>query len=133
MTTVFGALENRAFREFERVFGEAFDFHPYAAAPGGGRRGPDASRSVKTDVIGIYDGKPFKSTEIGTEARGSTPARLDRVHLNFDAARFPENLPQQFDRFLRKATGELLEVSAVERDGEGRLKLNVKSLGFQTP
>jgi hypothetical protein len=129
--SVFAALENRAFKELERVFAEPFEFRPYAAGPGGGMRAPDSSRAVR-QVVGIHGLRSFKSTEFGTEARGSIPARLDRVHLNFDAAQFAAGAPPRaLDRFKRLDTREVFEVADVERDAEGRYKLGVKTLGFE--
>ena len=134
MTTIFGAFENAAFKEFERVFGEHFEFRPFAAAPGGGRRSADATRSVRS-VIGIHAVKAFTSKEVGTEARGSTPSNFHRISLSFDIRQFPPNeLPRPMDRFRREETGELFEVATDgERDSENRLKWGVKTLGFELP
>lgn len=130
MASLFAAIENAAFKELERVFSEPFEFRPYKAVAGGARF-PDDARAVR-QVIGIRDAKPFKSTEFGTESRGSIPGRFDRIHLNFDIAQFADGqLPQRFDRFKRLDTREVYEASDVERDAEGRLKINIKSLGFE--
>lgn len=130
MPSLFSAFENGAFKELERVFSEPFEFRPFKAVAGGARS-PDEERAVR-QVIGIREAKPFKSTEFGSEARGSIPARLDRIYLNFDSAQFSAGqLPQRLDRFKRLDTREIYEVSDSERDGEGRIKLNVKTLGFE--
>ena len=132
MPSIFAALENAAFKELERVYGETFEFRPFTSAPGGGRREPDGTRDVRR-VVGIHESKPFKSTEFGSEARGSIPAMLDREHLSFDIRQFlAEHLPKALDRFKRLDTREVFEVSSIDRDGEGRLKLTVKTLGFES-
>lgn len=129
MKSLFSRLEDRMFAEAERVFGESFRFLPYVAAPGGGRRQPDTARQQR-DVTAIYEAPNFKSTAFGSEARGSLPATMERTSLSIDVRQFPDGArPERFDRFRRTANGDLFEVSQIERDAEGRLKVWIKSLG----
>lgn len=132
MATLFGAEENRAFAEIERIYGESFEFRPQVAAPGGGRRSADPDREVRT-ITGLLDSPLFKSNEFGSEARGATPVRMSRMSISFDERQLPDDeRPQRFDKFKRLETGMLYEAGTPERDGEGRWKVPVTELGRES-
>lgn len=129
MPSVFSALENRLFEACESVFGEEFEHRPYVAAPGGGRRSPDSGRTGRI-VIAIFQAPNFKSTEFGSEARGSLPATMERTSLAIDIRQFAAGpLPERFDRFLRTSNGDVYEATQTQRDAEGRLTVSVQLLG----
>lgn len=127
MASAFAAIENRMFESCEATFGEEFDHLPFVAAPGGGIRSPDASRLGAT-VTGIFESPLYRSKEFGSEARGSTPATMDKPAVSVDERRFVNGPPQRHDRLRRVATGEVYEISNVQRDGEGRWLLAVKRI-----
>lgn len=97
--------------------------------PGGGRRLPDTDRSVAV-VSAIFEAPPYRSTEFGTEARGSTPALMNKTRLSAaDAAFAGYGKPRQYDEVMRIVTGERYEVATVEQDAEGRYFLGIKFVG----
>lgn len=133
MTSPFAALENAAWRTWNAVMGESFEHQPMVAAPGGGLRSIDGSRAVVT-VIGVLEAKEIRSTEFGSEARGSTPATLTRPLLHLDGTQYAAlDRPARHDRFERVATGDIYEVAQVERDAEGRIKLSLKHIDKVAP
>lgn len=128
--SLFADLEGSAMAEIERVFAEGFDFMPYAAAPGGGRRSPDDTRQALQDIRAVLDTDEFKSTEFGSEARGSIPAVMSRIAIYVDERWFPlGERPQRFDRFRRRKNGNLYEAGTPQMDAEGVWKVPVTELG----
>jgi hypothetical protein len=125
MPSAFAVIEDRLFEACEATFGEAFEHLPYAGAPGGGLRTPDASR-VGCTLTGIFQSPLYTSTQLGSEARGSTPATMEKPAVSIDQRRFVNGPPQRLDRLRRVSTGEVYEISNVQRDGEGRWLLAVK-------
>jgi hypothetical protein len=132
MPSAFAALEDELSQACDGVFGETFEFRPQVAAPGGGRRAPDPDRAVRP-VTGIHESAPFKSTEFGTEARGSLPARMTRVSLSIDDREFASGQkPTRLDRFRRAKDGMLYEAGPPELDDEGRWRIPVTQLGVES-
>lgn len=127
MPTAFAAHEDRLFAACEAAFGEEFTVLPYAAAPGGGVRAPDPGRLAVT-VPAIFQNPLYRSREFGSEARGSTPATMDKPSVSIDARHLTSWHPQRLDRLRRVATGDVYEISNVQRDGEGRWLLAVKHI-----
>lgn len=129
MAAPFAALEDRAWRTWGRVMGETFEHRPMLAAPGGGRRAEDDGRAVRS-LTCVLEIKEHKATEFGREARGSTPATVQKTWAHLDTAQLGVSpRPQRFDVLVRDATGDQYEIAQVERDGEGRLKLYLKHIG----
>lgn len=130
MPSLFAKFEDRAALELNRVMGEAWEFRPMAGAVGGGRRTVDATRSTAT-VTAVLRSPLARSTEFGSEARGSVPRSIDKPELWMDTRQMPGVVPQRFDRFVRADTGEIYEVADVQRDGEGWLKMPCKLIGSE--
>ncbi len=129
MTSVFAALEDKAWSQWHRVMAEAFEHRPQTAAPGGGRRSADASRPIRT-LTAVFEIKEHRSTEFGSEARGSMPATLQKTLAHLDTSQLAGgSRPERLDQLVRTQTGDIYEISQVERDGEGRLKLSLKHIG----
>lgn len=128
MPSLFSKLEDRVALELNRVMGEEFEFRPMAGGVGGGRRTADNSRSTAT-VTAVLRTPLHRSSEFGSEARGSVPRSIEKPELWMDSRQMPGVTPQRLDRFVRADTGEIYEVADVQRDGEGWLKLPVKHIG----
>lgn len=128
MPSIFAALENRVSDSCDAFFGEQWVLEPMMAAPGGGRRTVDAARA-SVEVAGIYSAPNKRSTEFGTEARGSVPRLVEETTVSIDVRQVPDgDRPQRFDRIRRIDTGQVFEISHSERDGEGRIKAWLKEL-----
>ena len=108
---------------------EHFEHRPMTSAPGGGRRSADDGRSVRA-LTAVLEIKEHRSTEFGSEARGSMPATMQKTWAHLDTAQLAgAPRPERLDQIVRVATGDIYEISQVERDGEGRLKLSLKHIG----
>ena len=133
MTSAFAALENAAWSAWDRVMGEEFEHRPYVPAPGGGARTADGTRAIRT-LACVLEIREHRATEFGTEARGSTPATMQKTWAHMDTTQLGASpRPQRHDRLARTATGDVYEIAQVERDGEGRLKLQLKHIGKEGP
>lgn len=131
MSSPFAALEDGLSEACDTVFGERFEFRPMIYGPGGGKRLPDPSRTAAT-VTAIFEAPLYKSTEFGTEARGSAPALIEKTSVSIAApALGAYGQPKRFDIAKRLATGDLFEVSTIERDAEGRYKIGIKQIGHE--
>lgn len=130
MPSLFAKIEDRAALELNRIMGEAWQFRPMTAGPGGGRRTADATRATAT-VTAVLRTPLARSTEFGSEARGSVPRSIEKPELWMDTRQMPGVVPQRFDRFARTGTGEIYEVADVQRDGEGWLKMPCKLIGSE--
>jgi len=129
MPSVFAALEDKAWAQWNRVMAEDFEHRPQMAAPGGGRRSVDETRPVRL-LTAVLEIKEHRSTEFGSEARGSMPATLQKTWAHLDTAQLVGGArPERLDQIARIQTGDIYEISQVERDGEGRLKLSLKHIG----
>lgn len=129
MASVFAALEDQLSAACDATFGEQFEMRPMKYGAGGGRRAPDPDRTTAT-ITGIFEAPIYKSTEFGTEARGSMPALLNRTMLSVAAQEFSAfGPPRQYDVAARLSTGDIYEISVVERDAEGRYRLGIKQIG----
>lgn len=128
MPSQFATLANRMDDACDAVFGENWTFTPMKPGPGGGLPTADPGRSVRPDVIGIFEAEPERSTEFGSEARGSVPRTINKPELSIDRRQFAEDEPPRtIDRFVRD-NGEIWEVSDVPDDSEGRYKMKVKQV-----
>jgi hypothetical protein len=128
MPSPFAALENLVSSSCDAVFGERWILEPMMAAPGGGRRTVDAARA-SVELTGIYSGPNKRSTEFGTEARGSVPRLVEETFVSIDVRQVPDgDRPRRFDRLTRVDTGQVYEISHAERDAEGRIKAWIKEL-----
>lgn len=128
MPSPFAALENRVSESCDAVFGEQWMLEPMMAAPGGGRRTRDASRA-EVELTGIYSAPNKRSTEFGTEARGSVPRLIEETTVSIDVRQVPDgDRPRRHDRLRRVDTGQVFEISHAERDAEGRIKAWIKDL-----
>lgn len=129
MPSVFAALEDRAWAEWRRIMGEDFEHRPQVAAPGGGRRTADDGRAVRL-LTAVLEEKEHRSTEFGSEARGSMPVTMTKTWAHVDTSELDGAArPERLDLFVRLATGDIYEIAQIERDGEGRLKLSLKHIG----
>ncbi|MFZ4807473.1 MAG: hypothetical protein ACOYLQ_09470 [Hyphomicrobiaceae bacterium] len=126
MASLFAALENRLSTACDSQFGEAFEFRPMGAAPGGGRRSVDATRAVRT-VTGILTDDPFRSKSLGAEERTATRAAMAKIVLSVDARQFAtDQPPRHLDRFVHTASGKTFEIAdPPQLDAEQRYALRV--------
>lgn len=128
MPTVFAGLEDQMSDTIDEMYGELWTLLPMMDSAGGGRRVVDATRPEAV-FTGAYDGPVKRSTEFGSEARGSNPRILNEPSISIDTRQFAGGgLPRRFDRIRRHETGQLYELSHGERDSENRLKYALKEL-----
>lgn len=132
MPSAFAALEDLVSDACDAVFGEPWELRPMRPAPGGGVRTADDTRDTVT-VTGIFSGPLKRSTEFGSEARGSLPAIGNETSVSIDQRQVPApDRARRFDRLVREATGDVYEISQVWPDVEGRHKCWVKYLATET-
>lgn len=126
MPSLFAALEDRLSKACDVQFGEPFEFRPMVAAPGGGRRSADGSRSIRS-VVGILTDDAFRSKSLGAEERTATRAAMSKIVLSIDLGQFaPGQPPRHLDRFLQAGTGTLFEIAdPPQLDAERRFALRV--------
>ncbi len=128
MPSLWSKLEDAMSDECDRVYGETWTFAPMKSVSSG-RSAPDGSRTLPSGVTGILEAKMDRSTEFGSEARGSRPVTVTRPRLSVDARHLPPSqLPQRLDRVTRDETGEAFEISQRERDQDGRYLFHLKKI-----
>ena len=128
MPSMFAALEDAASATWDATFGEPFEFRPMVAAAGGGRRTVDGSRSVKS-VTGVFDDRSFNSEALGAVERTATLITMRHVYLWIARSQFTAGQePRRLDRFRRTGTGTVYDVSEIQEDGEGRLKIRLSQV-----
>lgn len=133
MTSPFSAAVAVMDTVLDEHFGERFEFRPTIAAPGGGRRAADGTRSVRT-MVGILTDEPFSSKSLGAEERTATRAAMAQIMLSIDARQFaPGSPPRHLDRFLQVETGRVFEVATPPQlESQHRYELRVTLVKVET-
>lgn len=133
MPAKFAALEDRLSAAIDGHFGERFIFMPMAQPTVNSRLGPDSSRSQFEFVAVLDDRNPGSTsferlgrTSGGASTKGGKPEfTTSNPMLFFDGAAFGGGLPRRLDRFQRVDTGAVYELTAIEKDGQGRHKASL--------
>lgn len=131
MGSVFSGLEDRLSAEIDAVFGELFVFFPMAQPTVNSRLGPDPARVSFSFTAVIDDRNPGSNSferlggsGAGATSSGTKPAfSASSPMLFFEGDRFGDATPpRRLDRVQRIGTGATYEITALEKDGQGRYK-----------
>lgn len=133
MPAPFAALEDRLSAVIDRQFGEAFLFLPMTQATVNSRLQADAERQIFEFTAVIDDRNPGSTSferlgrsSGGVSTRGGKPEfTTSNPMLFFDGSQFPNGVPRRLDRFQRVDTGAVYEITALEKDGQGRHKASL--------
>ena len=120
--------------ELDAEFGELFEFRPMAKANVNMHPQADPERSSK-DVYGRYLAKhlPMAALDENARRKGTyyehAGGSMTAPAVSIDDAEFADGAPaRQFDRLMRKDTGDVFEISDVQPEGQGRRRYVLKHL-----
>lgn len=141
MSALFAAFEDQLSDAVDGMFAETFTFLPMAQPTVNSRLAADGSRSQQT-VSGVLDDRNPGSTSFarlgkssgGVATSGGPPQFSTTSPMLFiDERRFAGGVmaARRLDRFCRVATGDVYEVTGIERDGQGRWKIGMTKVSQQ--
>lgn len=118
----FAEIETRAHEKLQDFMGEVFTFVPMVR-PVNGRAQSDPSRQEK--VVRVIFEWCFTNSELGLKRVDVTSRepRITAQRCDFDSD------PRVADRFVRCSTGEVYEVTKVERDGFSGITIHLVQFG----
>lgn len=133
MPSPFAALEDQLSDVVDGMFAEPFTFLPMTQPTVNSRLAADPGRAQQT-VSGVLDDRNPGSTSFarlgktsGGAATSGGPPQFSTTSpmLFIDERRFAGGVmpARRLDRFRRNDTGDVFEVTNIERDGQGRWKL----------
>lgn len=131
MPSIFAAFEDELSDAIDGTFGEQFEFIPMVQPNVNARPGPDHSRAVQLITAVIDDRNPgstsferLGSTGGGHAVKPGAPKfTASNPMLFFDSRQLmPGSNPVRLDRFRRLDNGATYEITALDQDGQGRLK-----------
>lgn len=135
MPSMFAALEDQLSDVVDTMFAETFDFLPMTQPTVNSRLAADAGREMQTVVAVLDDRNPGSTsfarlgkTSGGVASSGGPPQFSTTSPMLFvDERRFSGGLmpARRLDRFRRAQTGDVFEVTGLERDGQGRWKIGL--------
>lgn len=129
MASAWPAIEDGLSDAVDAAFAEGLELRPMIALPNA-RPSSDPDRSTRL-VSGVFDEKSSKVEAQGAGlhefARVSHGLATQKPIASIDQRQFANGeLPRRLDRLQRVATGDVYEISEVDPDGQGRLKLILK-------
>lgn len=135
MPANFAALENTLSCAIDHMFGESFRFLPMTQATVNSRLAPDTTRD-SAEIRAVLDDRNPGSTSFerlgrssgGIASKSQTPQFATSNPMLFVDERqfFPAAMPaRRLDRIKRTETGDVYEITGLEKDGQGRWKIGL--------
>lgn len=122
-------LENLLSDVVDGTYGELLEFRPMADSSSvNSRPSADGSRAI-SDVKAVFSDRAYAMPELdktGTGLRHQSGPMMSLTNpmISIDVRQLASQV-QRKDRFLRKATGDVYEVTDIQPDGQGRKRLEL--------